>query len=290
VVSVFDAGFSLGDGIWDSFRLHKETLLFADAHLDRLFWGTNAIQLEIGLSRDELLSAVKATAAANNMTDGVHIRLMITRGLKRSPTQDPRLSLGTPTIVIVPEWKQISPQVALNGLSLFTSTVRCARNDMFDMRLNSHSRLNLITALLQAINAGADEALMLDGNGYVASCNSTNFFFVVNGVMHTSTGKSCFNGITRGLVMDICRRQNIPLEVGDFGLSDVYGAEEAFVTGTFGGVTPIREIDGRRVSDCPGEVTTLLRQLYEQRLEEEVVAAPLCNRVLASPASAGAGI
>ncbi len=288
VVSVFDAGFSLGDGIWDSFRLRKQTLLFADAHLDRLLWGMRAIQLDVGLSRSELLDAVKRTLAANKMTDGVHIRLMVTRGTKRSPTQDPRLSLGKATVVIVPEWKEARPELADAGLTLFTSTVRCCRNDMFDMRLNSHSRLNLITALLQAIDAGADEALMLDADGYVASCNSTNFFAVCDGTVLTSTGKSCFNGITRGLVIDICRENGIPIEVADFGLSDVYNADEAFVTGTFGGITPVRAVDGREVPACGGPTTARLRELYRERLEAEVANAPDRNRVELVPTSAGA--
>lgn len=286
VVSVFDAGFSLGDGIWDSFRLHKGALVFADAHLDRLLWGTGAIQLDVGLSRDELLEAVKSTLEANGMDDGVHIRLMVTRGTKRSPTQDPRLSLGKATVVVVPEWKRARPELAEHGLSLFTSAVRCSRNDMFDMRLNSHSRLNLITALLQAINAGADEALMLDADGFVASCNSTNFFFVAQGTVHTSSGKACFNGITRNVVMDVCRAHDIPLSVGDFGLSDVYGAEEAFVTGTFGGVTPVREVDGRQLRSCPGTITAALRELYARRVDDEAASAPAQHRVRPVVASA----
>ncbi len=279
VVSVFDAGFSLGDGIWDSFRLHRGTLVFADAHLDRLFWGTGAIKLDIGMSKDELLEVVKSTLVANDMVDGVHIRLMVTRGKKRSPTQDPRLCLGKSTVVVVPEWKQARPELAEHGLTLFTSTIRCSRNDMFDMRLNSHSRLNLITALIQAIDADADEALMLDANGYVASCNSTNFFFVANGTVHTSTGQSCFKGITRGNVLDICRAQGIPLAIGDFGLADVYGADESFVTGTFGGISPVSRIDGRALPTCPGPVTSLLRELYAQRIDDEVASGPARNRI-----------
>lgn len=269
VVSVFDAGFSLGDGIWESFRLHKGHLLFADAHLDRLFRGARAIQLDIGMTREELAAALRETVAANHMSEGVHIRLMVTRGTKRSPTQDPRLALGSATVVIVPEWKQPRPEVVAQGLRLFTSSVRCTRPDMFDMRLNSHSRLHLITALLQAIDAGADEALMLDADGYVSSCNSTNFFFVVNGTVCTSSGKSCFNGITRGHVIDLCHEDGIALNIGDFLLNDVYVADEAFVTGTFGGLTPISEIDGRALLQVAGPVTTMIRNAYARRVEDE---------------------
>jgi branched-chain amino acid aminotransferase len=269
VVSVFDAGFSLGDGIWESFRLHDGRLPFADRHLDRLFRGTNAIKLEIGMSREQILAALHETLAANEMDDGVHIRLMVTRGTKRSPTQDPRLALGPATVVIVAEWKQPRPETLDEGLSLFTSSVRCPRPDMFDMRINSHSRLPLITALLQAIDAGADEALMLDADGYVSSCNSTNFFFVVDGTVCTSTGRACFNGITRELVIELCREHAIPLEIGDFSLADVYGSTEAFVTGTFGGLTPVSRIDGRALASVPGRLTAELRDLYHRRVLAE---------------------
>ena len=194
VVSVFDAGFSLGDGVWEGFRVHGGQLPFADAHLDRLFWGASAIRLDIGMTREELRAALEETIAANGMVDGVHVRLMVTRGPKRTPTQDPRLALGRPTVVIVAEWKE-------PGRRSWRTACRCSprrfaarRADMFDMRLNSHSRLHLILALQQAIEAGADEALMLDADGYVSSCNSTNFFFVAGGTVCTSTGSSASTG------------------------------------------------------------------------------------------------
>ncbi len=262
-VSVFDAGFVLGDGVWEGVRLHKGTLVFLDAHLDRLFEGARAIALDIGRSRAELTEALHATLAANGMTDGVHVRLMVTRGLKKTPNQDPRHTIGRATLVIVAEWKQPSEAIVTRGLTLFTSTIRCSPADMFDMRLNSHSRLNLITALLQAIEAGADEALMLDPNGFVSSCNATNFFFVRGGEVCTSTGDYCFHGITRGHVIALCRDNGIPVRQANFTLMDVYGAEEAFVTGTFGGLTPVCAIDGRALPQpLPGPVTARLRGLY----------------------------
>lgn len=276
VVSVFDAGFSLGDGVWESFRVHKGLLPFAEAHLDRLFRGATAIRLDIGMTPDELLAALRETIDANKMEDGVHIRLMVTRGIKRSPTQDPRLAHGRATVVIVPEWKQARPENAQHGLTLFTSSVRCMRADMFDMRLNSHSRLHLITALIQAIDAGADEALMLDADGFVSSCNSTNFFFVVNGMVCTSTGISCFNGITRSIMIELCREKGIPLRLDNFTLTDVYAASEAFVTGTFGGVTPVRSIDGREMSATPGPATITLSNLYRGKVDAEINA--IANR------------
>jgi branched-chain amino acid aminotransferase len=263
-VSIFDAGFVLGDGVWEGLRLHKGRLVFLDAHLDRLFDGARAIDLDIGLTRAEVIAALQTTLRANGMTDGVHIRLMVTRGLKKAPNQDPRHTIGRATVVIVAEWKQPSPAIVTEGLALFTSTIRCTPADMFDMRLNSHSRLNLITALIQAIRAGADEALMLDPHGFVSSCNATNFFFVRDGEVCTSTGDYCFQGVTRGNVIALCRRHGIPARLGNFALKDVYGASEAFVTGTFGGLTPVRAVDGRALpAALPGPVTARLRALYD---------------------------
>jgi len=263
-VSVFDAGFVLGDGVWEGVRLHRGRMVFLDAHLDRLFEGARAIDLDIGLTRAEVVAALQATLAANGMEDGVHLRLMVTRGLKKTPNQDPRHTIGPATVVIVAEWKQPNPALQTQGLSLFTSTIRCSPADMFDMRLNSHSRLNLITALIQAIKAGADEALMLDPAGFVSSCNATNFFFVRGGEVCTSTGDFCFQGITRANVIALCRDNSIPIRLANFALKDVYGAEEAFVTGTFGGLTPVSAIDGRALpAALPGPLTTRLRGLYD---------------------------
>ncbi len=269
-VSVFDAGFVLGDGIWEGLRLHKGGLLFLDAHLDRLYDGARAIQLEIGLTRAEMTAALKQTLAANKMDTGVHIRLMVTRGVKRAVNQDPRNALGKPTIVIVAEYKTPSEAVASKGLSLFTSTIRCTPSDMFDMRLNSHSRLALIQALMQAIAAGADEALMLDPNGFVSSCNATNFFFVKNGAVHSSSGQFCFNGVTRANVIALCERHGIALRLGNFTLHEVYAADEAFVTGTFGGITPVNALDGHGLpTPLPGPVTQRLRAAYEALKDED---------------------
>ncbi|MCP8938444.1 aminotransferase class IV [Alsobacter sp. SYSU M60028] len=264
-VSIFDAGFVLGDGVWEGLRLHKGALLFLDAHIDRLFEGAAAIDLDIGLDKAGVIAALRQTVAANDMRDGVHIRLMVTRGLKRTPNQDPRQTVGKATIVIVAEYKEPSPEIMGKGLNLFTSSVRCTPADMFDMRLNSHSRLNLITALIQAIKAGADEALMLDPHGFVSSCNATNFFFVRNGEVCTSTGDYCFHGVTRANVIALCRAHDVPLRLGNFALKDVYCAEEAFVTGTFGGVTPVASIDGRRLAaSLAGPVTGRLSRLYAE--------------------------
>jgi branched-chain amino acid aminotransferase len=269
-VSILDAGFVLGDGVWEGLRLHKGALMFLDAHLDRLFDGARAIALDIGMTRGEVKAALESMLAANGMTHGVHIRLMVTRGEKKAPNQDPRNALGKPTVVIVAEYKEPSPEIAMRGLSLFTSSIRCTPASMFDMRINSHSRLALIIALNEAIKAGADEALMLDPDDYVSSCNATNFFFVKDGEVRTSAGAFCFNGVTRANIIALCGRENIPIRLGNFLLEGVHRADEAFVTGTFGGVTPVREVDGHKLSMAlPGPITSRLRALYSGLKDDE---------------------
>jgi branched-chain amino acid aminotransferase len=271
-VSVFDAGFALGDGVWEGLRLHKGRLLFLEEHLDRLEAGARAIALDIGMDRAGIAAAVERTLKANGMTDGVHLRLMVTRGLKATVNQDPRNALGRPTLVITAEYKAAT--AAGRGLALATSRIRCSPAEMFDMRLNSHSRLNLIRALLDAVEAGADEALMLDPQGFVSSCNATNFFFVKDGEVRTSDGRYCFNGITRAHVIGLCQGAGLPVRQGDFALAEAQGAEEAFVTGTLGGITPVRSIDGRAMSaGAPGPVTRRLQGLYEALKDSEAAGA-----------------
>lgn len=264
-VSIFDSGFVLGDGIWEGLRLARGRIVSLDAHLDRLYDGATSIALDIGLDRAALAEALHDTLAKNAMTDGVHIRLMVTRGVKRTPNQDPRFVIGKATIVIVAEWKTPKPESKAQGLALFTSTFRTSGPDVFDLRLNSHSRLNLIQALIQAIHAGADEALMLDPRGFVASCNSTNFFIVRKGELWTSTGAYSFKGITQGNVADASRGAGCVVRECDFTLAQVYSADEAFVTGTLGGVTPVTKVDGRRIGDGrPGPQTKRAGDLYLQ--------------------------
>ena len=271
-VSVFDAGFALGDGVWEGLRLHKGRLLFLEEHLDRLEAGARAIALDMGMDRAGITAAVERTLAANGMSDGVHLRLMVTRGLKATVNQDPRNALGRPTLVITAEYKAAT--AAGRGLALATSAIRCSPAEMFDMRLNSHSRLNLIRALLDAVAAGADEALMLDPQGYVSSCNATNFFFVIGGELRTSRGDYCFNGITRGNVIRLCRDNDLPIRLGDFPLADAQGAEEALVTGTLGGIMPVRSIDGHAMAaGAPGPVTRRLQGLYEALKDADAARA-----------------
>lgn len=263
VVSVFDAGFGFGDGVWEGLRLVRGKILQLDAHLDRLFDGANAIAIDLPMGRAGIKAALAETLAANQMEDGAHIRLMVTRGTKTTPNQDPRFMASGPTVVIVAEFKTPRPEAKARGMTLFTSTFRTSQPDVFDLHLNSHSRLNLIQALIQAINAGADEALMLDPNGFVASCNSTNFFIVRKGEVWTSTGRYSFKGITQAAVIEACRRADITVRECDYTLAQVYSADEAFVTGTLGGVTPVCRIDGRNIgSGIPGPLSTRVSQLY----------------------------
>lgn len=269
MVSVFDSGFILGDGVWEGLRLHNGRLAFLDAHLKRLWQGARAIDLDIGMSREALTAEIMRTVAANGMHSDVHIRLMVTRGLKATPYQDPRVTIGAPTIVIIPEHKKAAEREG--GISLFTVHVRRGAPDVQDPMLNSHSKLNCITACIQAAKAGADEALMLDPHGFVATCNSTHFFVVREGELWTSTGRYCLHGITRANVLALARANGIPAFEKDFSLTEVYDADEAFITGTFAGLTPVAEVDGRRIGEGvpPGPVVMRLKQLYRDLVERE---------------------
>jgi branched-chain amino acid aminotransferase len=270
VVSVFDSGFMLGDGVWEGLRVHGGRIAFLDRHLDRLFEGAKAIAMDIGLSREELTRRLYDTLDANEMTDGVHIRLMVTRGLRATPYQDPRVIVSGATVVIAAEYKEPPPGLHERGLKLFTVHVRRGDPAVQDQKINSHSKLNCILACIQAIEAGADEGLMLDPHGFVATCNSTHFFIIRNGELWTSSGKYCLGGITRGLTLEIAREAGIPAIEKDFSLTDVYGADEAFVTGTFAGIVPVREIDGRKLTDGRGPMVERLQKLYAERMKRDV--------------------
>jgi branched-chain amino acid aminotransferase len=271
VVSVFDAGFVLGDGVWEGLRVSGGHPAFLETHLDRLWEGAAAIALDIGLTRAELTSQIYRTLAANGMTDGVHVRLMVTRGPKSTPYQDPRMTAGPPTVVIIAEHKEPLPATVTRGLSLFTVHVRRSAPDMLDPKLNAHSKLTDITACIQAYTAGADEALMLDPQGFVATCNSTHFFVVRRGEVWTSTGMYCLGGITRANVLRVCAQNGIPAQERTFSLTDVYSADEAFVTGTFAGVVPVRAVDGRRIGDGRrGPMVERLQALYQELVRADV--------------------
>lgn len=273
-VSVFDSGFILGDGVWEGLRLVEGGIAFLQAHLDRLYEGAKAIRMEIGLSRQAMARRVFDCLDANGMEDGVHIRLMVTRGIKRTPYQDPRVTIGAPTVVIIPEYKTPLPAVARRGLKLFTVHIRRTGPAEQDQKLNSHSKLNCILACIQAAEAGADEGLMLDEAGAVATCNSTHFFIVRRGEVWTSDGLYCLGGITRANVIRLARDLGIPVHEKRFSLTDVYGADEAFVTGSFAGLTPVWNVDGRLIGetgpdgDHAGPVTRRLQAAYRDLVHQ----------------------
>src|SRR3954452_13870448 len=272
-VSVFDSGFVLGDGVWEGLRVRGGHPAFLEAHLARLYEGAQAILMDIGMSRADLTAAVYATLRANEMTDGVHVRLMVTRGIKSTPYQDPRATVGPATVVIIAEHKEAMPATVTEGITLFTTHVRRATPDTLDPKLNAHSKLNDIQACIQAYTAGADEALMLDPHGFVATCNSTHFFIVVGDEILTSDGRYCLAGITRSNVLDICRANGIPARETTFSLTDVYSAREVFVTGTFAGVVPVRSVDGRTIGDGHrGPMVERLQALYRELVDADVAA------------------
>ncbi|MCH9690912.1 MAG: aminotransferase class IV [Gammaproteobacteria bacterium] len=279
-ISVFDSAFMLGDGVWEGLRVHKGKVAFLSAHLQRLYAGAKALDFYPGISKADLTERIYATIEANQMHEGVHIRLIVSRGTKSTPYQDPRVTITPPTIVIIPEYKEALPKTLLQGIDLFTVHVRRGFPDVQDPKLNSHSKINCILACIQATKAGAAEALMLDPHGFVATCNSTHFFIVKDNCVITSTGQYCLNGITRKAVLDICREQGIAHAETNFSLSDVYSADEAFVTGTFAGLVPVTVIDGRFIgaddaegkaenNDSRGPMVKRLQSLYQKMLEQE---------------------
>jgi branched-chain amino acid aminotransferase len=269
-VSVFESGYLLGDGVWEGMRVHNGGVAFLQEHLKRLYAGAKTIDMDIGLSPDKLTQQLFDCLKAQEMHEGVHIRLMVTRGVKKTPYQGPRFTITPPTIVIIPEYKSPVPAIQAKGVSLFTAHVRRTGPAEQDQKLNSHSKLNCILACIQADKAGADEALMLDPDGFVATCNSTHFFIVRDGEVWTSPPEYCLGGITRGNIIRVCRENGIPVFEKRFSLFDVYSADEAFITGTFAGTTPVREADGRSIATLNGPVTQRLAGLYKALVEENL--------------------
>jgi len=268
-VSVYDSGFMMGDGVWEGLRLVNHRWAFLEAHLDRLFEAARAIDLEIGLDRRALSAALHSVAEANGMEDDAHARLMVTRGVRRRPFQDPRLADRGPTVVIIAEHSRPDPALAERGLALATVPVHRGLPLTQDPKLNSHSKLNCILAGIHAQKAGADEALMLDPHGFVNTTNSCNFFIVRRGEVWTSTGDYCMPGITRAVLIDLCRANGIGVAERNFSLVETYSAEEAFVTGSFAGLTRVARIDGRAIGDGAGPLFRRLRALYAARVAAE---------------------
>ncbi|SIO00976.1 branched-chain amino acid aminotransferase [Rhodovulum sp. ES.010] len=270
-VSVYDSGFMLGDGMWEGMRLHDGVWAFFDEHMDRLFESCRAVGLDIGMDRQGILDALTMTAEANAMTDAVHCRLMVTRGVKLRPFQHPALSRSGPTVVIIMEHSKPAERLSA-GLRLATVPQVRGLPMSQDAKYNSHSKLNCVIACLQAEQAGADEALMLDPMGFVNTTNACNFFIVRKGEVWTSTGDYCMNGVTRAKVIELCRADGIPVFQKNFSLVEAYGADEAFLTGTFGAQTPVAEIDGRPIGDGTRPVTERIRALYRALVRDHVAA------------------
>ena len=266
-ISVMDSGYLLGDGVWEGIRFHNGHLVHLDRHLGRLYEGANAIEMNIGISKDEMITALKKTLEKNRMTSDVHIRLIVSRGIKSTPYQHPKVTVGKPTIVIIPEYKKASPKLKVEGITLGTvKTIRDNRTQ--DPRINSLSKHNCIAACIEAEKLGVDEGLMLDPNGYVSTCNSTNFFMISNKEVWTSNGQYCLNGVTRSSVIEICKRNDLPIKEKEFSVKDVHGADEVFVTGTFAGIIPVISVDGLVVGNgTRGPLTQQLQTWYELDLE-----------------------
>ena len=258
-ISVFDSGFLLGDGVWEGIRLNNNKLIHLETHIDRLFVGAKSIAMEIHLSKEEIINALWSTLKENNMISDTHIRLIVSRGIKSTPYQHPKVTISTPTIVIIPEYKRPNKDVIDKGIRLVSVQTR-RDSAVQDPKINSLSKMNCISACIEAENLGAEEGLMLDPHGFVSTCNSTNFFIVVNNEIWTSTGEYCLNGVTRGAIISLCKENNITVYEKNFLIQDVYNANEAFVTGTFAGVIPVVEIDGRIMNK--GYLTNELQNLY----------------------------
>ncbi|QQA43726.1 aminotransferase class IV [Pelagovum pacificum] len=270
-VSVYDSGFMLGDGMWEGLRLYNGKWAFLDDHMDRLYEACKAVALDIGLDRETLVAELERTREANGMETDVHCRLMVTRGVKVRPFQHPSLSRTGPTIVMILEHSKPVDALQKKGIRLATVPQVRGLPMSQDAKYNSHSKLNCVIACLQAEQAGADEGLMLDPHGFVNTTNACNFFIVRKGEVWTSTGDYCMNGVTRRKVIDLCRANDIPVFEKNYSLVEAYGADEAFLTGTFGAQTPVAEIDGRPIGPDGGRgpVLTRIRELYKAAVAED---------------------
>ena len=269
-ISVFDSGYLLGDGVWEGIRYHNGKFIFLEQHLERLFWGASQIDMDIGKTIDEVTTILYDTVKENKMETGVHVRLIVSRGIKSTPYQDPSFTVSKPTIVVIPEYKQPSPDTQKNGIKLVSVDIIRGSSKVQDHRINSLSKFNCIQACIDAHRKGGDEGLMLDPHGYVSTCNSTHFFMVKDNSVLTSTGDFCLHGVTRQNIIDICKTNSIPIYEKNFTLSDVYSSDEAFVTGTFGGVVPVYEIDGHELKVLGDDsIVALLQKYYDELVELE---------------------
>ena len=266
-ISVFDSGFLLGDGVWEGIRLYNGKLAFKEEHFKRLYDGINKLEIKMSMTPLELENQIMETIHANHMVTDVHIRLIVTRGLKMTPYQHPSANIGKSTIVIIPEYKIADPTMYENGITLVSVDTIRSTPEIQDPKINSLSKFNCIQACIEAANKGGDEGLMLDINGYVSTCNSTNFFMIKNEQVITSKGMYCLNGVTRQNIINICEENNIPIILKDFKIADVYEADAAFVTGTFAGVIPITQIDHYKLNSENFNIIDMLFKLYKQKIE-----------------------
>ena len=268
-VSVFDSGFLLGDGVWEGIRLHNGQLVFLEEHIERLYAGAAAIGMDIGIHKNDLVAKIHETLAANDMHVDIHLRLIVSRGLKTTPYQHPRVNVGPPTVVIIPEYKVVTEDSKSYGLKLVSVTTNRASESTQDPKINSLSKFNCIQACIEADRLGGDEGLMLDMHGYVSTCNSTNFFIVRDSEVWTSTGEYCLNGVTRSAIIDLCKANNTTVMEKNFLTDDVHTADEAFVTGTFAGVLPVTAVDEHVLSGGQrGPLTKRLQELYRSEINK----------------------
>ena len=267
-VSVFDSGFLLGDGVWEGIRFHNNKFVFIDEHIDRLYEGAKSLSIDIGHSKSDLIQILFNLVEKNNMTSDVHVRLIVSRGLKKTPYQHPNANIGKSTIVIIPEYKIPDNSMFIKGIKLASVNTIRSTPEILDPRINSLSKLNCILACIESSNLNVDEGLMLDINGNVSTCNSTNFFIIKNQEVITSRGNYCLNGVTRAKIIEICRDNNIPIIEKNFNLEDVYSADESFVTGTFAGVIPVTHIDDITLnSGRIGRLTKALHSRYHALID-----------------------
>ena len=269
-ISVFDSGFLLGDGVWEGIRLYNKKLVFIDEHINRLFEGAEKLSINIGLQKSALIDLIYAVIEKNEMFSDVHIRLIVSRGMKLTPYQHPNVNVGPSSIVVIPEYKKADQNTINRGVSIHTVKTLRSTPDILDPKINSLSKLNCILACIEADNLEVDEGLMLDINGYVSTCNSTNFFIIKDNKVFTSRGEYCLNGVTRGKVIEICKKEKFSINQVDFTIDDVHNADEAFVTGTFAGIIPVISIDNHQLSAGKrGDVTQKLQLMYQDLITTE---------------------
>ena len=267
-ISVFDSGFLLGDGVWEGIRLHKKKLVFIDEHIDRLFEGAKKISIDIGLEKNDLINLLYDVVEKNQMFSDIHIRLIVSRGMKSTPYQHPNVNIGGPSIVIIPEYKKVDPETIDRGVSLHTVKTLRSTSDILDPKINSLSKLNCILACVEADKLGVDEGLMFDVDGNISTCNSTNFFIVKDDSVWTSTGDYCLHGVTRSKVIEVCKIIGLDVQERDFDLNDVLTADEAFVTGTFAGVIHVNKINKVVLSKNPSNITLKIREGYYKLISD----------------------